>query len=227
MKLVMTATPAGKRAYRQRRRGSLAQATEALRARYDHATAGRRRQFERTGLDPLFAATGDPLVLEDRARAMQVYGPLDAKRPSVVLRKVHAESWGDDLDSLVSMGSHYQARGRSALHAAGEAVALGAERGAWLGLHAAVSFDHAVERVRKALLRERHDRLAPPHPPGWTGAYMEVRPAPGILVHLLAAPPRTVMPEGGALVRDDSFWRRRLQDGDVIRIGDAEKITQR
>ena len=125
IQLVITATGERQRAYRQRRRRSLAQTTEALRARYDRATAGCRRQFERSSLDPLYAATGVPLVLEDRAKAMRVYGLLDAKRPSVTLRKVHAESWGDDLHSLVMMGSHYQARGRSALHAAGEAVALG------------------------------------------------------------------------------------------------------
>jgi len=223
----MTTVPkARQRTYRQRRRGSLTQATDALRARYDRATAGRRRPLKRSDLDPLFIATGDPLVLEDRAKAVRVYGLLDAKRPSVALRRIKAESYGDDLHGLVLMGRHYQARGWSALRAAGEAVALAAERGAWIGLHAAVSFDHAVEQVRKALLREQRHRLVPPHPPGWTGAYMKVRPFPGMVIHLLTAPPRTVMPEDGSLVRDDAFWRRRLQDGDVVRVGEAEKNTQ-
>lgn len=40
-----------------------------------------------------------------------------------------------------------------------------------------------------------------------------IRPAPGLLV---LGPDGQRLPEEGATVPDDSFWRRRLAKGDVV-----------
>jgi hypothetical protein len=216
-----------RRKTRQRRRGALAIATEQLAARYDRATAGSRRRGTRGHEDALFAATGDPLVLEDRAAAERLYGLVAAKRPTAALRRIAADTWGDQLAGIADMALQFQRmRSWSTLRAAGEAVALAAERGTWIGLGAPVSFAHAVERVRKAAAASVRQAARRQPPAAWTGAMLFVRPAEGALVSLPAAPPRTRLPVDGDWVRDDHYWRRRLFHGDVVRCDPPEKNTQ-
>lgn len=213
--------------FRQRRRGTLIGATQNLRDRYEAATRGKRRVPWPSQRDPFLDTTGDPLVLRDRALAAQLYGLVDAARPNVQLRRIRAQSFGDELESLVDMALWYEgARRWSALRSAGEAVALAAERGTWLGVLAPVSFDHAIERVRKAASTARRLGRLRYLPRAWTGAMVFVRPCPGRLVSLPApAAPRTRLPAQGLWVRDDSYWRRRIQDEDV-KVVEEGKITQ-
>jgi hypothetical protein len=190
-------------------------ATRNLRDRYVNAASSQRT----------FLTPGDPLVLRDRALAAQLYA--HAARPNVQLRRIRAQSFGDELESLVDMALWYDgARRWSALRSAGEAVALAAERGTWLGVLAPVSFDHAIERVRKAASTARRLGRLRYLPRAWTGAMVFVRPCPGRLVSLPApAEPRTRLPAQGLWVRDDSYWRRRIQDEDV-KVVEEGKITQ-
>lgn len=213
--------------FRQRRRGTLASDTDKLRDRYVAATRGKRRIEQSFDGDPLFEVTGDPLVLRDRDLAAKVYGLEGAARPGVQLRRIKAQSFGDELDGLATMALWYEDhRQWSALRSAGEAVALAAERGTWLGAHAPASFDHAVERVRKSASVARRLGRRRYVPGAWTGAMFFVRPTSGRLVSLPApAAPRVRLSLEGMWVRDDSYWRRRIRDGDV-EVVDAEKITQ-
>lgn len=216
-----------KRDFRQRRRGTLASDTEELRRRYDQATAGKRRPPDRADTDPLYLATGDPLVFENRAAASAAYGLSASPRPASKLRRIAAECWGDDLDALTQMSRFYQELGRSALRAAGEAVALGAERGCWIGLRAPVSFEHAVEVVRKSLRRAAAARPSDRNPPGWTGTYLTVRPKEGLSFPVPGKPPGAHLPQEGGIVRDDSYWRRCIADGDVTLCPGSEINAQR
>jgi len=213
--------------FRQRRRGTLASDTDKLRDRYEAATRGQRRIQQSSDGDPLFLATGDPLVLRDRELAAKVYGLEGAARPGVQLRRIKAQSFGDELDSLADMALWYENNRRwSALRSAGEAIALAAERGTWLGAHAPASFDHAAERVRKAASAARRLGRLRYLPGAWTGAMFIVRPISGRLVSLPApAAPRVRLPLEGMWVRDDSYWRRLIRDKEVEVVG-AEKITQ-
>lgn len=212
---------------RQRRRGFLTAETDKLRRRYEAATRGKRREREMTDLDPLFAATGDPLVLRDRDLAAKIYGLAGTARPAVQLRRIKAQAFGSELDSLADMALFYEDHRRwSTLRSAAEAVTLSAERGTWLGAHAPASFDHAVDRVRRAASRARRLGRLRYVPTAWTGVMVFVRPGPGLVVSLPApAPPRTRLPPEGMWVRDDSYWRRLIRDGDVEAVED-KKITQ-
>jgi hypothetical protein len=223
-----TTTPKVRRTFRQRRRGSLVHSSDQLKQRYDDATKGCRSVTRgEDALDPLYRATGDPLVLASPALARRVYGMDTAKRPNVVLRHIHARSWGSNLDSVVSMARQFQRlRGWSALRAAGEAVALAAERKCWIGIGAPVSFDHAVDLVRKGILRSVRTNRDLGDPLGWTGKYCFVKSASGCLVSRPDRP-RAWIAEEGERVRDDAYWRRLLADGDVIESDNPEKITQR
>jgi hypothetical protein len=213
--------------YRQRRRGTSAQDTDQLRRRYEAATRGKRRILRAAIEDGLFEATGDPLVLRDRDLAAKIYGLEGAARPAVQLRRIQARTFGDALSSLADLALWYQDHRRwSALRSAGEAVALAAERGTWLGAHAPASFDHAVERVRKAAAEARRLGRMRFIPTAWTGAMLFVQPQPDRVITLPAPSlPRTRLAPEGMWVRDDSYWRRIIRDGDVVVI-EAEKITQ-
>ena len=115
------------------------------------------------------------------------------------------------------------ARQWSALRAAGEAIALAAERNTWIGVRVPVSFDRALELVRKSVGRVRKLGRLRYVPEGWTGRYLFVMPAPHVMLRMPAPyPVRTNLPLEGALMRDDSFWRRRLRDGDVILLYEEE-----
>jgi len=212
---------------RQRRRGTLATETDKLRHRYAAATRSQQRCLETTDLDPLFAATADPLVLRDRDLAEKVHGLDGATRPAVHLRRLKAQSFGGELDHLVDMALFYEDHRRwSTLRSAAEAVTLAAERGTWLGAHVPASFDHAVEQVRKAASRARRLGRLRYVPTAWTGAMVFVRPGAGLVVSLPPpAQPRTRLPLEGLWVRDDSYWRRLIRDGDV-EVVEGEKITQ-
>ncbi len=190
---------------------------DRLRARYDRAVKGKRRQETHVTPADLLHATWDPLVGQDSALAHQVYGLTDAARPSIHLRRIRARHFGDALDSVTDIAIWFQdRRGWSALRAAGEAVALAGERGTWLGIRAPVSFDRAVELTRKSVGRVKGLGRLRYVPDGWTGTYLYVVPAPGLLVTMPApSPPRTRLPVEGALVRNDSYWRRYLRDGGI------------
>jgi hypothetical protein len=213
------------RSYRQRKRGTRWPDTDRLSLRYKRAQS-KRRTPKQGPIGGLFEATGDPLVRADHALAARAYGFERAARPSARLRQIRAEIFGNELSQLADLAIWFQkCRRWSALRAAGEAVALGAERGVWLGVHAPASFEYAVERVRKAVARAQRLDHRRHEPRGWTGAMMFVRPLPGRLISLPAEPPRTRLPAEGMWVRDDSYWRRLIQDGDVI-VGVGEIITQ-
>lgn len=44
-----------------------------------------------------------------------------------------------------------------------------------------------------------------------------VKPAPGLLVRMPGTPPKR-MPESGADVVLDEYWRNRIRDGDVVEV---------
>ena len=205
------------RLYRARRRGALVQDEDRLRARYDTAVMGKRRSPAWVEPADLFNATGDPLAEQDPVLAARVYGLSDAARPNVALRRIHADMFGDSLSGLADMAIWFQEhRGWSALRSAGEAVALAAERGTWIGNKAPVSFDRAVELIRKAVGRAHALGRLRYQPQGWTGRRLFVVPVPDRLVTVPApAPPRTRLPKEGGWVKDDSYWRRCIRSGDV------------
>jgi hypothetical protein len=205
--------------YRQRRRGTFERDTAQLLGRYNDATRGKRRSraLGHAPNDLLFEASGDPIALQDPEAAARLYGFAGAPRPLSVLRRIRAETFGDELSGLTDLAIWFQNhRGWSALRSAGEAVALAAEQGTWVGIRAPVSFGHVVEAVRKSVAKAK--RLGPSRyqPQGWTGTMLFVRPAVGRLVSLPASPPRTRLPAEVMLVRDDAYWRRRVRDGDAI-----------
>lgn len=47
-----------------------------------------------------------------------------------------------------------------------------------------------------------------------------VKPAPGLIVRMPGSPPRT-LPDTGAEVVLDEYWRNRLRDGDVLEVTPA------
>lgn len=51
-----------------------------------------------------------------------------------------------------------------------------------------------------------------------------VKPAPGLRVPIPGTPPK-VLPESGAEVPLDEYWRNRLRDGDVIEVTPAAAAT--
>lgn len=199
-----------------RRHGQRMKDEFRCRARYDAATAGARaragrlsRSTEPTS-DKLHAATGDPLALLDRGAAMKAYSLDNAPRPGKALARLQDQVFGGALHQLAQLAQWFMRRRHcSALAAAPLAVALGAERGVWLGALAPLNFNDAVAQVRKATRRPNHgdDAL------GWTGGMLRIRPVAGRRVRDPVA--LTVIPEHGAIVRDTLFWRRRLSDGDV------------
>ena len=191
------------RTYRARRRGSLAMDEAKLRARYDAAVRGKRRGPAWRQPENLFAATGDPLAEQDPVLAAHLYGLAEAPRPAVALRRIRSEAFGDTLSSLTDMAIWYQDNRRwSVLRSAGEAAALAAERGSWIGVKAPVSFDRAVELIRKSVGRARALGRLRYLPPGWTGGHIFVVPVPGLLVPMPAPlPPRSRLPAEGAWVK--------------------------
>jgi hypothetical protein len=74
-----------------------------------------------------------------------------------------------------------------------------------------------VKRLRKALgeLHRKGERTQ--HRVGWTGRWLYVRPAAGLIVRNPENLP-VPLPIEGAEVPDDLYWRRLLRDGDVILI---------
>ena len=206
------------RFHRRRKRGELAKEEDKLRACYDVAVAGRRRGSTWIELLDLFNATGDPLARQNPDLAARTYGLSSSARPNVTLRRIRAQTFGDPLSCLVDMAIWFHERhGWSVLHSAGEAVALAAIRGTWLGNKAPMSFDRAVELTRKAVGHARTLGRLRYQPHGWTGHYLFVTPAPDRLVTVPApAPPRTRLPLQGSWVKDDAYWRHCIQSGDVL-----------
>ncbi len=206
------------RTYKPRKRGTRVKDEDKLRARYEAATVNKRRSPAWREPKNIFDATGDPLAKQDPELAAGVYGLTNAPRVNVALRRIRGRTFGDSLSGLTDMAIWFQEhRGWSVLRSAGEAVALAAERGTLIGVRVPVSFDRAVELVRKAVGRAHVLGRLRYEPRGWTGRYMFVVPASGLLVSMPAPlPPRTRLPVEGAWVKDDSFWRRRLRDHDVM-----------
>ncbi len=207
-----------KQPHRVRKRGTLSMDEDRLRARYDAAIMGKRRGPALYGPTTLSSATGDPLAEQNPELAAKLYGFTGISRPNVALRRISAKIYGDPLSSLADMAIWFQRqRGWSALRSAGEAAALAAERGTWIGNKVPISFDRAVELIRKAVGRvHARDPLRSP-PQGWTGERLFVVPAPGCTIPIPApAPPRTRLPQEGGWVRDDSYWRRLVRSGDVL-----------
>lgn len=210
--------PSKKQPQRKRKRGTLSTDEDRLRACYDAAVMGKRRGPALFGPTTLLSATGDPLAEQNPTMAAKLYGLSGASRPNVALRRISAKVYGDQLTSLADMAIWFQRqRGWSALRSAGEAAVLAAERGTWIGNKAPISFDRAVELIRKAVGRvHARDPLRSP-PQGWTGDRLFVTPAPGCLIPIPApAPPRTRLPQEGGWVKDDSYWRRLVRSGDVL-----------
>jgi hypothetical protein len=165
--------------------------------------------------DPFSAATaGDPLVAKDRDRALKAYGITDAPRPTVRLRQIGAEVWGGVLDQMAAEAREIQAQTLcSNSKAAGEVLVRYARKRFFLGVGAPASFNDAVKQLREALAKgeRKHHRV------GWTGEYLHVRPADGLVVRNPEDMPAP-LPIDGAVVPDDLYWRRLLRDGDVILI---------
>jgi len=203
---------------RARKRGTLIADQDRLRIRYDTAVIGKRRGPKWQDPTTLFDATGDPLVLQNPVLAAELYGLSTALRPNVTLRHVRAKTFGDSFSSLVDMAIWFQEHRRwSALRSAGEAAVLAAERGTWIGNKVPVSFDRAVELIRKGVGRARSLGHLRYQPHAWSGDCLFVVPVPGRLIRIPApAPPRSSLPEDGAWVKDDSFWRRCIRSGDVL-----------
>lgn len=210
--------PSRKQPHRVRKRGTLNIDEDRLRARYDAAVIGKRRGPALFGPIDLSSATGDPLAEQNPALTARLYGLSIASRPNVALRRISAKIFGDPLSSLADMAIWFQEhRGWSALRSAGEAAALAAERGTWIGNQAPISFDRAVELIRKAVGRAHVLGPLRAQPQAWTGDRLFVLPAPGRLVPIPApAPPRTRLPQEGGWVKDDSYWRRCVRSGDVL-----------
>lgn len=200
---------------RRRRRGTLTSDMDALRKRYEVATRGQRRKPVAVK-DPLYAATGDPLVLKDRSTAEKVYKVAGAKRPHVAIRKLAETVYGGALYGVVGIADFFITHRRwSALKAAAEAVALAAERGTWIGVHAPVSFEKAIDVVRREVASRRRTAERPYDNLGWTGQNIFVVPAPEARLRM-PSNPEEILPDQGALVPDNAFWRRRVKDGDVF-----------
>ena len=210
-----------------RAQGTRIRDEDTLRARYDAAVFGKHREERWITPNSLADATGDQLAVDDAELAARVYGLAGAPRPMVKLRSIHADTWGDELSSVTDMAIWFQdARRWSTLRAAGEAIALAAERNHWIGVRVPVSFDRALELVRKSVGQARKLGRLRYVPRGWTGRYLFVIPAPDMVVRMPAPyPVRTNLPLEGALMRDDSFWRRCLRDGDVIPLYDEDHPT--
>ena len=189
-----------------------------LRALYDAAVMGKRRGI--TWLEPadLFAATGDPLAEQNYPLAAHIYGVTLATRPVVTLRRIQAETFGDALTSLTDLAIWFQDhKGWSAIRSSREAAVLAGERGTWIGVKAPVSFERAVDLVRKSVGKARALGRPRYQPVGRTGQQMFVVPAPDRLVAMPAPlPPRTYLSSDGTWVQDDAYWRRRLRDQDVL-----------
>lgn len=175
--------------------------------------------------DPLYEATGDPLVLKDRPEAEKVYKVAGAKRPHVAIRKLAETVYGGALSGVVGIADFFIThRGWSALKAAAEAVALAAERGTWVGVHAPVSFEKAIDVVRREVVLRRRSSDRSYDNLGWTGGNIFVVPAPGARLRM-PSNPEEILPDQGGLVPDSAFWRRRVKDGDVF-LKDEEKKDQ-
>jgi hypothetical protein len=198
----------------RRRRGSADEDVQRLRQIYDDACRNRRRNPPQD-LD-LYAATGaDPLLETDPDRATKVYGVADATRPTVQIRRIKDEVWGDALTAFADSARELQRRHHyKNAQAAAETVAACAKNGFFLGVHAPVSFDDAVKRLRKALGEPRRDAS---HRAGWTGEWLRVRPADGLTVRDPENLPVPLAPDG-ATVPDSLYWRSRIRDGDVVLI---------
>jgi hypothetical protein len=212
-----------------------AAASEALAAVYKAAT-------HLKPIDPrnLAEATGDPLADTKPDKAALAYGIADAPRPRVALRKVREAVYGDALGDTVAVARDLldrravwasirarpadpaseipiAARATSAVAAAEMAVTLLATRGTWIGVKAPLPFREAVDRVRKAMARHASHVAT-----GDTGRTLQVRPVmlPDGTPACIRMPDRAwdVLPPEGTNVPDNRYWRRRLKDGDVIRL---------
>lgn len=204
----------------RRKRGTLERDRDNLRWRYDNATRGRQTIANKNVVardeDPLFNATGDPLVKTDPLLAASVYGLTGAARPRIALRRIAGRVWGNSLTSVIDMAVWFaRFRGWSALRSAGEAVALAAERGVWIGAKAPVSFDKAVDLVRRGI-RQKKD--GPAALVGATGRQIYVKPGADLTVRR-PTPPYQPIPVEGAFVPDCLYWRRRIACGDAIDAG--------
>lgn len=212
-----------------RKQGTRVRDEDKLCARYEAAVLGKYREERWVTPHSLADATGDQLAEDDAELAAHAYGLAGAPRPAVKLRSIYSEMFGDELSGITDMAIWFQDAQRwSALRAAGEAIALSAERNHWIGVRAPVSFDRALELVRKSVGRVRKLGRLRYVPAGWTGRYLFVMPAPGMVVRMPAPYPiRTNLPLEGTLMRDDAFWRRCIRDGDVILLYEDEKHPTR
>jgi hypothetical protein len=125
----------GCRALIRRKKGSAPEDLDRLGRLYNDACR-QRRPTPPTAADALAAATaGDPLVVEDRACALNVYGITSVPRPTARIRKIGAEVWGDILAQLAIEAEAFQARELQASRpcsnakAAAEILAAAAQNG--------------------------------------------------------------------------------------------------
>jgi hypothetical protein len=204
-------------AIKPRRRGTRIPDQDRLHQIYDAATRGKQTgKAQSWSLDPLFDATGDPLVEQDRDLAAKVYGLANAPRPTVSLRRIRAKMFGESLDSLTDIAIFFMEHRRwSILRASAEAVTLAAKRGAWLGPKSPVSYSQAVDLVRKSVSAFRKSGALRYAPQGSTGRMLFVIPATDLKIPLPLRP-REFLSAKGDYVSDDAYWRRLLRDGDVL-----------
>ena len=188
--------------------------------------AARRAKLSGKGSLSLHAATGDPLARDNEKEAGKVYELDGAKRPSYRMKEIRALAWGDSLDILVdyvlsferNIGANERKKSghlpstRRELIA--DAIATFAERGSFIGDASPISFSGAMratyERIEKQQeMIESREKL------GDTGRTLQVRPA---IAGSIVLDPETwrELPATGATVLDNAFWRRRIEQGDVI-----------
>lgn len=51
---------------------------------------------------------------------------------------------------------------------------------------------------------------------------MRVKPKEGLVIRFPVKPYRKLPPEGAQVPDGDTYWMRRLQDGDVVRVDEEE-----
>jgi len=198
---------------------------DELRACYEEATRGMANHIasvQDLTPDGVFRATGDPLARSEPDLALRAYDILKSKRPNVALRQAEAAIYGDALASIVDLARSIRnaPRTKSALQAAQKAVALAAKNGLWIGVSAPVSFDEAVDKVRREISTKTADALV-----GDTGRKLFAIPRCGLR---LPMPEQggMILPPKGQVVPDTLYWRRRVADGDVTAQPMQEKKDQ-
>lgn len=192
-----------------------------------YAAARRPKYPEKLNHD-LYAATGDPLARDNPNIAKDTYGIETAPRPSRRLSEIRSLAFGDELDAILNyvetLNHNIAALDRNksenipstTRELIADAVATFAERGTFIGGKAPVSFSRAIRAAfdHLAKRKDREDRRAQL---GDTGRKLQVRPA---VAGSIILDPITgeKLPAEGASVPDNAFWRRRIDQGDVLKI---------